>query len=202
MLQHNSMQIEPKLIAFKLLQWILRIIACTWKFSLEGTINQKHAVIAFWHGSMLPVWKFFAKTNSYAVVSMNKDGEILAQLLEKWKYKLIRGSSSKNGSEVIQEMVENANENYLLITPDGPRGPRHICKAGALVIAQRKQIPLYFIQCDILSKKVFTKSWDKFEFPLPFSKIQLKISEEIIINQNSNREEIDILISNFNNIYN
>ena len=183
-----------KLIYF-LGEYILRFIASTWRIKVVGELPLKPAVIAFWHGEMLPVWKFFAKTNSCAIVSLNKDGAILAHLLSKWKYKLIRGSSSRGGSEVINEIVNNSECNFFLITPDGPRGTRMQCKAGAFVVAQRKDIPLFFIKCNTVNKKVFSRSWDKFEFPLPFTKITLNIST-VGITKEMNRENITELMLN------
>ena len=135
-------------------EYILKLIALSWQFKVVGQLPQKPAVIAFWHCEMLPVWKFFSKTNSYAIVSLNKDGAILAHILLKWKYKLIRGSSSRGGSEVINEIIEQNEDNFFFITPDGPRGPRMQCKAGAFVVAQRKNIPLFFIKCEVKNKKV------------------------------------------------
>jgi lysophospholipid acyltransferase (LPLAT)-like uncharacterized protein len=188
-------------ILYKIAELILRIIAKTWRISIEGKLPLKPAVIAFWHGKMLPIWKIFAFSESFAVVSMSKDGEILSQLLAKWNYKLIRGSSSQNGSSVIQKMSDFAENNFLLITPDGPKGPIYRFKAGAIVVSQRKQIPLYFVKCEIKSKKIFAKSWDKFEFPLPFSKIHIEISEKILVPQNFSHEEINNLIENLNQLY-
>ena len=175
-------------------EYILRLIASTWRIKVVGQLPPKPTVVAFWHGEMLPVWKFFSKTNSFAIVSLNKDGEILAQLLSKWKYKLIRGSSSRRGSEIIDEIVNNCEENFFLITPDGPRGPRMQCKAGAFVIAQRKNIPLCFIKCEVTSKKVFSRSWDKFELPLPFTKITLNISSTVSVTKEMSREDITELM--------
>ena len=174
-------------------EYILRLIASSWRIKIVGELPQKPAVIAFWHCQMLPVWKFFSGTNSFAVVSLNKDGAILAHLLSKWKYKLIRGSSSRGGSEVINEIVNHNEDNFFLITPDGPRGPRMQCKAGAFVIAQRKNIPLFFIKCEVKHKKIFSRSWDKFELPLPFTQVTLNIST-VDVTQDMSKENITELM--------
>ena len=186
-------------LIYRFAELILRIISLTWKIKLVNKLPESPSVIAFWHRNMLPIWKLFSKKNAYAIVSMNKDGEILANLLAKWNYNLIRGSSSKKGKEVIEKIVEIKDKNYFLITPDGPRGPRYKCKAGAFVIAQRKQIPLYFIKCEIARKKIFAKSWDNFILPLLFSKIKIEFSENIIIPSNANRDDISQLISKVEN---
>lgn len=187
---------------FKLYQFavlILRLISLTWRIKLLNKIPETPVVIAFWHCDMLPVWKLFSNKNTTALISKNKDGEILSYLLTKWKYRLVRGSSSKEGKEALKEILELNDINYFLITPDGPRGPKYKCKAGALVIAQRKQIPLYFVKCDTSYKKIFKKSWDNFIFPMLFSKIEIRFSDRIDIPLDANKEKISILINEINN---
>ncbi len=175
-------------VIYSIGQYLIRAVACTWKISISAQLPAKPSVIAFWHGEMLPVWKIFSRKNATAIVSLSNDGEILTSLLKKWQYKLIRGSSSKNGSKVLSEMANVLQNGIVMITPDGPRGPRMQCKPGALIAAQKMQAPLYFIRCSIHYKKIFIKSWDKFEFPLPFSKIKINISEPMYLSSELDRE--------------
>ena len=177
-----------------LAELIVRVVASTWRIKINGKVPDSPVVIAFWHGSMLPVWKFFSKFDSYAILSLSKDGDILAKLLSKWNYKLVRGSSSNKGKEVIAEVLAIDKKSFFLITPDGPRGPNKQAKSGAFVIAQKKQIPLFFLDVSIKNKKVFSKSWDKFELPLLFSRIEITISEPILVSDDATRDEISALM--------
>jgi len=175
---------------------LIRLISRTWRIRAVNSPEPK-AIIAFWHGEMLPLWKFFASKNASAVVSQSKDGEILSTLLRKWNFELYRGSSSKGGSETLEKICNEFDNDFLLITPDGPRGPAKKFKAGAAVISQRKQIPLILCDVQIHSKRQFPKSWDNFQFPLPFSKIEIAFSEKIFIPPEATREEITQLMNNF-----
>ncbi len=94
----------------------------------------------------------------------------------------------------MQQIVNIAKENYVLITPDGPRGPLYKLKAGAIVASKRTQTPIYLIGVDVNKKYISKKSWDKFCVPLPFARIKIKISEPIIISEIATTEEIDDLI--------
>src|SRR3989339_614407 len=162
--------------------FLLRLISKTWRYEIDGNIPEKPAIIAFWHGLMLPVWKYFSKHEPIAVVSLSKDGEILSDILEKWKYTLIRGSSSKGGKEVLESIVEQANDGLTLITPDGPQGPIHEFKAGGVIASQRSGVPLILCGVKIKWKFTFKKSWDRFSFPYPFSKIILNNYQKVIMN--------------------
>lgn len=163
----------------RLANLIIRAIASTWKIRLIGDLPEKHSVVAFWHNKMLPVWKVFSDYQpASAVVSKSKDGQYIADLLSAWGYfKILRGSSSSDKHTLLKEMCDAAKESILLITPDGPRGERYKLKAGAIVVAARMRVPFHFLKVKIHSKKVFGKSWDKFEFPLLFASITVEISK-------------------------
>jgi hypothetical protein len=169
------------------------LLSRTWRIS-HGELPPKPALIAFFHGFMLPVWKTFARKEATAVVSLSRDGEILCSLLKKYGYSLIRGSSSRGGSEVLAEIVDRLNEDYVLMTPDGPRGPAGDFKPGAVVAAARAKRPLYLCSVEIDSCKVFVRSWDRFRLPLPFTRIRLKFSEAVNIPENAGREQISKII--------
>ncbi len=174
--------------------FILNLISKTWRYEIHGNVPNCPAVIAFWHGTMLPIWKFFDKKNAFAVVSLSKDGEILTQLLKKWKFTVLRGSSSRNGKEVLQDMIELAPKGYLLITPDGPQGPIYRMKAGAVITSQRAEIPLVLAGIKV-KNKIILNSWDRFYLVMPFAKIILDFSNEYNFKKDFSKQEIDEKIS-------
>ncbi|MBK9247304.1 MAG: lysophospholipid acyltransferase family protein [Ignavibacteria bacterium] len=173
----------------KVLSWLLRLVALTWRFRVSGIIPKSPSIVAFWHGNMLAVWKFFAGKNAIGVTSLSRDGDALAGLLTSWKYKLIRGSSSVGGKEALDQITEAAQCNVVLITPDGPKGPPHIFKPGAVVAASRSGSELVLCKVHI-SRKIIFKTWDSFEIPLPFTRIDLEFLPAIRISQSADREEI------------
>jgi hypothetical protein len=179
---------------YKFLFVLLNLISKTWRFEIHGDYPSKRGIVAFWHGYMLPVWKFFSQYNPTAIVSKSNDGEILSTILSDWGYNLARGSSSKGGKEALDLIVEKAKSNLILITPDGPRGPYKEFKSGAVVAAMRSQSSLYLCNVEIKQKYIFKRSWDKFEFPLPFTKIILNFSKPIQLSENLNRNEVSAII--------
>ncbi|MFP4543375.1 MAG: lysophospholipid acyltransferase family protein [Candidatus Kapaibacterium sp.] len=169
---------------------IISVIAATWRYKTEGPMPESPCVIAFWHGKMLPGWHFFRKKNPSALVSLSKDGSVLASLLKHWGFSLIRGSSSRKQGDILADMVETCKDSMLLVTPDGPRGPANKMKPGALLAAQRAGVPLFLCGIKIGQKKIFNKSWDNFEFPCPFSKIYLKFEVTDKLDDTLSRDEI------------
>ena len=153
-------------------------------------------VLAFWHGKMIVPWFFHRRKNFGALVSLSKDGDILSAVLNKWKYNVVRGSSYKGGKESLNTMLELARQNYsIAITPDGPTGPNEKMKAGAVIVAKKTKIPLVLIGVHI-KKKFVLKSWDNFQIPKPFTKVIVKYSEPIFIDENLSFDETSEIIKN------
>ena len=178
---------------------LMNILAFTWRLKYNGREPAQKGIVVFWHGFMLPGWFAFKNLNAVAVISRSKDGELLANLLQNWGFEFIRGSSSKGGKEVLQQIIEKASKQWVLMTPDGPRGPRKKMKPGAIVAAQRAKVPLYLCGINVSCKYTFKRSWDGFLLPLPFARIEMVYSEPLFINENLSNEEIDKKIKEFEN---
>ena len=156
--------------------------------------ENKRFVIAFWHGSMLVGWFLHRPGKNEkvsALVSQSKDGEYLSAMMEHWGFTMIRGSSHIGGKEAMQLMVDEVNSgSSICITPDGPRGPRHEMKMGAVRLAQKTQTPLVLVGIAMKKKKLL-HSWDKFEVPMPYSKVEICYSEPIMVPEVLNGESLD-----------
>jgi lysophospholipid acyltransferase (LPLAT)-like uncharacterized protein len=179
----------------KLASFLLRLLATTWRVHLDGMLPVGPCVVAFWHGRMLPVWYVFRRSGSTALTSASKDGDLLATLLRDWGFDVVRGSSSRGGAEALQAMVDHARARPVLVTPDGPRGPACQAKAGAVVAAQRADVPVIPIGVTIDSAKIFARSWDAFALPLPWSRVTVHVGQPINIDAEADRHEVDVVIA-------
>jgi len=179
------------------LKWIgyfvLSLIYKTCKFEIHGTEyfekirnNNRPIMLCVWHGRMLyPIFYVIKeKIKLWTIATPFKDGEIIAQILKKWDFKIIKGSSNRNSKKVMEKMnqiFKSDSNSIIAITNDGPKGPRHIAKTGSLEIAQKYNAQIITITGDSNKKWVFN-SWDKFYLPKPFSKIIITIAPEHIRN--------------------
>ncbi len=152
----------------------------------------KPFVLVFWHGSMTHPWWRMRHRNASALVSLSKDGEILTRLLRSWGYHVIRGSSSKQSKEAMDMMRGVVRDGYTLcVTPDGPRGPYHEMKMGAIRVAQTTGVPLVMVTVGYSRFKRLKRSWDRFEIPLPFSAARVEYSNPILIDPSLSGEALD-----------
>lgn len=112
-----------------------------------------------------------------AMVSASRDGGLLARILELFQIRPVRGSSSRRGHQALLEMVTLAEQGYdLAMTPDGPRGPRYVVQEGVIAVAQLTGLPIVPVS-SYVPWKWQAKSWDRFQVPLPFSRVRLCFGE-------------------------
>tara|TARA_B100001250_G_C19627328_1_gene712144 strand:- start:304 stop:966 length:663 start_codon:yes stop_codon:yes gene_type:complete len=201
-----------KIIKLKFIQHLLSIIAAIYIFLVRITSNieiinlkipknywdnRKPFILAFWHSQLMMI--SFTWTNKYKIniiASNHSDGRFGALVGRFFKLNNIpRSSKNSNASlKIIYKLVKN-NE-YIGITPDGPRGPKEKVSAGIIKLASSLEIPI--IPCGYWSNRNFQlNSWDRFLITLPFSKCYFVWSDPINIEkeiQNNNISEQQIIL--------
>ena len=126
-------------------------------------------IYAMWHAHQCCIngLKNRAKTN--VLISRSKDGEVIARVVGKWGFKLIRGSKGKKGAvEATMQMIEalKAGENCAMMV-DGPLGPARVVKDGVIKIAKLAGVPIvpiYWYSTNFNLAKF--PSWDGFRMPI------------------------------------
>jgi hypothetical protein len=167
----------------------LRIWAKTSRISVLGEEEYRQAkaegksiIILIWHRRLMFVPYFFRKRKIAALVSPSRDGEIIAQIGRGWRYRVIRGSGSHPMVRAWIEMKKDLERGgELIIVPDGPRGPDRQLKPGALKLAQEtgaRLVPWSYSA----SRKRQLKSWDRFLFFYPFSRIVAIYGKPLTVN--------------------
>lgn len=178
MLKYFKLNILPHL-----LYYLVRFIYATNKkvYHHPKTDDKKPMIICIWHGDLIsqPYNYFAFRKNGVvkAMISNNKDGEIITKLVSHFKVGAIRGSSSKGAVKVMINALKELKEgNDIAIAPDGPRGPRHSIADGIVAIAQKSGLNIVCFNT-IPTKYWQFNSWDKFILPKPFGRIDFYISE-------------------------
>lgn len=127
-----------------------------------------------WHGRLLPLTWWHRGRDIAALISLSKDGEYIARVVEGWGYRVVRGSSSRGGRRALAEMIRHGREGRsLAFTPDGPRGPREKMKAGVLLAAQRAGMPIVPVTA-AATRAWWFEGWDRFLVPKPFSRLVIQ----------------------------
>ena len=159
-----------------------------WRHTLK---TEKSVIYLVWHGTMLLPVYMMRNRNVLAMVSEHGDGEIIAQAILRLGYKTVRGSSSRGGSKALRSMIkEIRNGAECAILPDGPRGPRHEVKMGAIVLAQLSGAPIVIIS-SAAEKPIVFNSWDRFTLWRPFCRCSVAFSEPIRIPRKLTPDELE-----------
>lgn len=155
--------------------------------------NLKPCIYAMWHANQFLVHGLEDKANTSILVSNSIDGEVVARAVEKWGFKVVRGSAGKKGAvESTMQMLTRLKKGECVgIMVDGPHGPLHKVKNGAVKLAQMSGAPI--VPAHWYSpQKTFINlpSWDKMTTPLGDCKILNLYGEPIYVNENATDEEL------------
>ncbi len=128
-------------------------------------------IVTFWHRHIIAMLTHFRGAHVTVPVSEHRDGEYVAQAMERFRLDSVRGSSTHGGSRLLRDMMGRIREGWSpALTPDGPRGPRFSVQPGFTLLARRSGLPVY--PFGLAEEKAWVlKSWDAFVVPKPFSHV-------------------------------
>jgi lysophospholipid acyltransferase (LPLAT)-like uncharacterized protein len=166
-----------KVIVPPLVYFLMRILWWTSskKFHFISPVSDAQHVCVCWHGELLmspqAYRKIHRKQPASAIISSHFDGSLIAGTLQLLGIRPLRGSTKKGAKQVLLQAFKSIKKGEeVLITPDGPRGPRHSMSDGAVGIALKSDLPI-FIMNFTAEKYWQLKSWDRFVIPKPFTKV-------------------------------
>jgi len=196
-------------LSYALIRPIVKLFLTTfwWTCRVEKIVGEEHAkkliekgepiIPCYWHqmhifGScnMRKLQKRGLKLGY--LVSPSVDGEVPAKIIESWGIVAIRGSSNRTGAKALKDMYNLIMKDKVspVTTSDGPTGPIHEFKQGAVMLAQLTQSPMLPIAY-AADRYWQAKSWDKFIIPKPFSRIVIAVGEPHYIDKKSNAEKME-----------
>ena len=163
-----------------------QVLAClvmalrrTWRVRYDrpelfaDAVDRGGAVIAFWHGEQLPLVPIHANGRVAGLASLSRDGSLLAGVISRLGYTVVRGSSSRGGRKAFDECLSAIG---LDLSPalalDGPRGPRHRVHTGAVRLSKQTGAPIILLASHV-QRAVRLKSWDGFQIPLPGARVDV-----------------------------
>jgi len=161
--------------------FIYMLMRITWfttskKFHFITPIGEEQHICVCWHGELFmspQAYRYVHKNHqASAIISQHFDGALIAGTLNWLGIQPLRGSSRKGAQKVLLQAFRSVKKGEeVLITPDGPRGPRHTVSDGAIGLAMKSKLPIFVMNFTAQRFWQFN-SWDKFVIPKPFSKVE------------------------------
>ena len=183
---------------------ILNLIGMTCRYKIIGRdkfiecSKKEKCILVFWHNRLTmaaEILSRFGLPNNYAaLISYSRDGEIISVLANSYANgKSIRVQHDKRLAALKTMIRElNLSNDILLVTPDGPRGPKSKVKPGVVVAAKEtsaKIVPFSW-ECSHVWK---FPTWDGMMLPKPFSTITVKWGEPLSVERDSVEENCKVV---------
>jgi lysophospholipid acyltransferase (LPLAT)-like uncharacterized protein len=205
----RSGETQKKLkIEGRLARWLIAFgfrLLQLWGRTLRYEIDDRAGIVgrpvtenyigALWHNRLLAfplvLRRFFPERHGAALISASRDGDLLADAVQRFGYDVVRGSSSRLGASAILQLTQVlASGRDVVITPDGPRGPAYELGPGIIFLGQKSgasvvPMNLEYSRCWRLG------SWDRFIVPRPFAKVRVLINRPHRVGPTATPEEFE-----------
>ena len=183
----------------------LIIVTVRWRFENRAPVDEimsgsEGLIALFWHGRIAqgmacrPLLK--AKPRR-VMISLSADGEFIAKAAERLKIQPVRGSAArgggpdKGGSRAFREaLMFIRSGGVMILTPDGPRGPREELPLGPVQMARVANCPV-FVMSLAASPALALSSWDRAKVPLPFARGQVVLEGPLRVPPHSSSETLE-----------
>jgi lysophospholipid acyltransferase (LPLAT)-like uncharacterized protein len=177
---------------------LIKLIGGSTRFEVEGWENWETAaqdgripIYTFWHDQVFLATHFWQQRRIVVMTSQSFDGEYIARFIQRFGYGAARGSSTRGAVGAVVEMIKLMRAGSpTAFTIDGPKGPRHVAKMGAVLLAKKTGHPI--LPFSITPTRYWAaSSWDRFQVPLPFIRALVVIAPPIFVAQDADDQELD-----------
>ncbi len=159
----------------------------------ESVGSQRH-LFSVWHDSSV-IAAFGGKhRRTVALTSRHRDGSFVESIVAPLGVKSVRGSTGRGGQRAARELLEIAKEKDIVMTPDGPRGPRRTMSRGIVFLSSRTGNPI--VPTAFACEKCWEikSSWTTHMIPRPFSRIVLLAGRPLSVPPDINSDGLDVYV--------
>lgn len=191
--------IQPLIKSFLYLIWsTCRIKTIVGDENAQQLIKDDQTIIpCYWHQMHIFGTWYMRRLQKQGLkigflISPSVDGEVIVNLVKSWGATAIRGSSTRTGAKAMRDMYNTIVSDKIspVTTSDGPTGPLHEFKQGAVMLSQLTQAPM-LPMAYAASRFWQLKSWDQFIIPKPFSKIVITVGKPHYVNKKISADEME-----------
>src|SRR5215212_8673258 len=177
---------------------LIRAVGSTLRFTVEGREHWDEAarggrlpIYTFWHDRIFAGTYFFRGRRIVIMTSQSFDGEYIARFIRRLGYGAVRGSSTRGGVGALVELARLVRRGCPAgFSIDGPRGPRHVAKLGAVLLAKKTGQPV--LPFGVNPERFWRlPSWDGMQIPKPFSRVRVRFAPPIDVPPDADEATLD-----------
>jgi len=193
----NSIGIAGRLIPL-LARGLIRSITRTVRIRCEGTAildelesTGQTAVLTFFHGRQFLLSGFLAGRKLGVLASLSRDGELQTRVLTGLGYEVVRGSSTRSGARGLIGLKRLMEKGYhATFAVDGPKGPIHDVKPGAVYLAKKSGAPVVAMAASASPAHILSRAWDLYLLPWLFARGAVVFGDPIYFDRDMSEEAI------------
>lgn len=180
--------------------WLLRAWRCTWRLdgpsprdivARRSPPGSPGTIYLVWHSRILLGAGIYRGIGLRVLISLHGDGEFIARTVERLGFRTVRGSTTRGGARALRELVEEVRSGAdVIITPDGPRGPRFRVQQGCVAAASITGAKIVPAAMEARRSKRL-RSWDRFQLPGVFTKVCVRLGDPIRVPRDLDAEGIE-----------
>ena len=151
----------------------------------------QEVIIVFFHGRQLLLVDHLRGRKVSVMSSYSRDGELQARTLAGFGYEIVRGSATRGGAGGLiglKRLMEDGYHSSFAV--DGPRGPIHEVKPGAVFLAKKVGAPLLPLISSAKPARIFSKAWDRYMLPYPFCRGAVLYGDPIYLDSDMGEEAL------------
>jgi lysophospholipid acyltransferase (LPLAT)-like uncharacterized protein len=167
----------------------LRLVARTCR--VIGPATRDQVILAFWHvcnmAGFVTARKLRGDVPHASFSTQGFRGTVVTTMLERSGtpmriFELPPEGDRIAGRAFAVRLARLAEQGFsLIVTPDGPFGPAHVAKPGALIVARESGLPLLPWSLTARPSIRLTGRWDRPCDPLPFCRNRLRAGDRLRI---------------------
>jgi hypothetical protein len=162
-----------RLLVFLFIGFVARTVRRTflnWNVIESFDRAGQNYILCLWHNAIFYFLPVLGPLGYAGMISRSRDGDDVAWIATRFGLVPVRGSPKSGGSSALREMLRLlAAGRNVVITPDGPKGPRYGLKPGVTALARKRGVPIVPLAFSAPRRWEF-RTWDAMKVPKPFSR--------------------------------
>lgn len=172
----------------------MSLLMRTCKLEIKGlnnfikTAKSYPCILMLWHNRLVVVPGILTKHAPEfiytAFISKSRDGDPLALIANSYTNGRVLRVAHNARHQALSQMIsqlKNGRE-IMLVTPDGPRGPRYEVKPGIVLAARESGAQIIPFSWEA-SRFWQLKTWDGMMIPKPFSTVTVTFGEGVVVSK-------------------
>ena len=158
-------------------------------------IHPEGNLYAFWHGRQFLLVPSFGALRVTIMADMSWAGAIQAEILRRFGYTVVRGSSKRQGMQALLDMKKNvARGRKGAFAVDGPSGPLYQSKPGILFLAKKLAVPLIPLSAGADRGWILRNTWCRYLIPKPFARCLVSFGKPIRVTEAFDSVRLDHIL--------